>query len=63
MAEQNPNPNEEQNIDIQAEIEKARKQERDKLHADIDRLKNELAEKAKTCNENCASWCVFSHIS
>ena len=52
MAEQNPNPNGEQNIDIQAEIEKARKQERDKLHADIDRLKNELAEKAKTCNEN-----------
>ena len=52
MAEQNPNPNEEQNIDIQAELEKARKQERDKLHADIDRLKNDLAEKAKTCNEN-----------
>lgn len=52
MAEQNPNPNGEQNIDIQAELEKARKQERDKLHADIDRLKNDLAEKAKTCNEN-----------
>lgn len=40
------------NIDIQAEIEKARKQERDKLHADIERLKAEVAEKAKTCNEN-----------
>ena len=52
MVEQNPNPNGEQNIDIQAELEKARKQERDKLHADIDRLKNDLAEKAKTCNEN-----------
>ena len=52
MAEQNPNPNGEQNIDIQAELEKARKQERDKLHADIDRLKNDLADKAKTCNEN-----------
>ena len=52
MAEQNPNPNGEQNIEIQAELEKARKQERDKLHADIDRLKNDLAEKAKTCNEN-----------
>lgn len=52
MSEQNPNPNPEPKIDIQAEIEKARKQERDKLHADIERLKSELAEKAKTCNDN-----------
>lgn len=52
MAEQDPNQNTEQKIDIQAELEKARKQERDKLHADIEKLKNDLAEKAKTCNEN-----------
>lgn len=52
MSEGNPNPNPEPNIDIQAEIEKARKQERDKLHADIEKLKNDLADKAKTCNEN-----------
>lgn len=52
MAEGNPNQNPETNIDIQAEIEKARKQERDKLHADIEKLKNDLADKAKTCNDN-----------
>lgn len=52
MSEGNPNQNPEPNIDIQAEIEKARKQERDKLHADIEKLKNDLADKAKTCNEN-----------
>lgn len=52
MAESDENLNKKELVDIQAEIEKARKQERDKLHADIERLKSELAEKAKTCNEN-----------
>lgn len=52
MSEPNPNLETEKTVDIQAEIEKARKQEREKLHADIDRLKNELADKAKTCNDN-----------
>lgn len=45
---QNQNPN----IDIQAEIEKARKQERDKLHSDIEKLKADVADKAKVCNDN-----------
>lgn len=48
----NPNPNQEPTVDIQAEIEKARKQERDKLHSDIEKLKADLAEKVKACNEN-----------
>ena len=52
MAEQNPNPNTEPTVDIQAEIEKARKEERTKLYADIEKLKTDLAEKAKTCNDN-----------
>ena len=52
MAEQNPNPNPEPTVDIQAEIEKARKEERTKLYADIEKLKTDLAEKAKTCNDN-----------
>lgn len=52
MAEQDPQQIVEPTVDIQAEIEKARKQERDKLHADIEKLKTDLAEKAKTCNEN-----------
>lgn len=52
MAEQNPNPNVEPTVDIQAEIEKARKEERTKLYADIEKLKTDLAEKAKTCNDN-----------
>lgn len=53
MAELNNEPqNKEQEVDIQVEIEKARKQERDKLHADIERLKTEIAEKAKVNNEN-----------
>ena len=52
MAEQNPNSNTEPTVDIQAEIEKARKEERTKLYADIEKLKTDLAEKAKTCNDN-----------
>ena len=52
MAEDIKNDDQDKNVDIQAELEKARKQERDKLHADMERLKNEIAEKAKTCNEN-----------
>ena len=52
MAEVIKNEEQDTNVDIQAELEKARKQERDKLHADMERLKNEIAEKAKTCNEN-----------
>lgn len=52
MAETNPEVKVETPVDIQAEIEKARKQERDKLHADIEKLKNDLAEKSKTCNDN-----------
>lgn len=48
----NKDLNQNQNIDIQAEIEKARKQERDKLHSDIEKLKADLAEKAKVCNDN-----------
>lgn len=52
MVGQDPQQNTESTVDIQAEIEKARKQERDKLHADIEKLKTDLAEKAKTCNEN-----------
>lgn len=52
MTEQNPNPNLEPDVDIQAEIEKARKQERDKLHANIEKLKTDLAEKVKACNDN-----------
>ena len=52
MAEQNQNPNTEPTVDIQAEIEKARKEERTKLYADIEKLKTDLAEKAKTCNDN-----------
>ena len=52
MAEEIKDEKKDETIDIQAEVEKARKQERDKLHADIERLKAEVAEKAKTCNEN-----------
>lgn len=52
MAEETKIQDGDKTVDIQAEIEKARKQERDKLHADIERLKAEVAEKAKTCNEN-----------
>ena len=52
MAEEIKDEEKDTTIDIQAEVEKARKQERDKLHADIERLKAEVAEKAKTCNEN-----------
>lgn len=52
MAEVNEPQDGKKDIDIQAEIEKARSQEREKLHADIERLKAEVAEKAKTCNEN-----------
>lgn len=52
MNEDNKDLNQNQNIDIQAEIEKARKQERDKLHSDIEKLKADLAEKAKVCNDN-----------
>ena len=52
MAEEIKDEEKDKTIDIQAEVEKARKQERDKLHADIERLKAEVAEKAKTCNEN-----------
>lgn len=52
MAETNPNQDKEETLDIQAEIEKARKQERDKLHANIEDLKSQLAEKVKACNEN-----------
>lgn len=52
MAEENKNEEQDKNVDIQAELEKARKQERDKLHADMERLKNEIADKAKICNEN-----------
>ena len=52
MAEPNTNPNADPSIDIQAEIEKARKQERDKLHANLEDLKSQLAEKVKACNEN-----------
>lgn len=52
MAELNPNPTLEADVDIQVEIEKARKQERDKLHANIEKLKTDLAEKVKVCNEN-----------
>lgn len=50
--EENKDLNQNKNIDIQAEIEKARKQERDKLHSDIEKLKADLAEKAKVCNDN-----------
>lgn len=52
MAEVNEPQDGKKEVDIQAEIEKARSQEREKLHADIERLKAEVAEKAKTCNEN-----------
>ena len=52
MAEPKTNPNADPGIDIQAEIEKARKQERDKLHANLEDLKSQLAEKVKACNEN-----------
>lgn len=52
MVEEIKDEEKDKTIDIQAEVEKARKQERDKLHADIERLKAEVAEKAKTCNEN-----------
>lgn len=50
--ETNVNENIEQTIDIQAAIEKARKEERDKLYADIEKLKADVASKAKVCNEN-----------
>ncbi len=52
MSEPNPNPNLENDVDIQVEIEKARKQERDKLHSNIEKLKADLAEKVKVCNDN-----------
>lgn len=52
MAEEIKDEDKDKTIDIQAEVEKARKQEREKLHADIERLKAEVAEKAKTCNDN-----------
>lgn len=50
--EENKDKQQEQQVDIQAEIEKARKQEREKLHSDIDKLKADVAEKAKVCNDN-----------
>ena len=52
MAEPNTNQNVDQSIDIQAEIEKARKQERDKLHANLEDLKSQLAEKVKACKRD-----------
>ncbi len=52
MTESNPNQTQDLQLDIQAEIEKARSQEREKLHADISKLKTDVLEKAKVCNEN-----------
>lgn len=56
MAEENINN---QNVDIQAEIEKARKQERDKLYSEIQKYKDEVqkwkdevASKVKDTNAN-----------
>lgn len=39
-------------IDIQAAVEKARKEERDKLYPQIEKLKADLAEKVKTSNDS-----------